>query len=109
MARRRRVDENQLELGGVAHARATDPDTSHAAAAAITGQITALQRIVLGELKVWGPTTDRKLVSVLKARYARTESTWRTRRAELVAKGFVECCGKVDGQRVWRVKEEGNV
>lgn len=88
-----------------AHARRTDPETSHEAAEKITPQITELQQIVLKELKAWGATTDRKLVTILRAKYGRTESTWRTRRAELVSKGFVDCVGKVDGQRVWQVKE----
>jgi hypothetical protein len=105
MARKAKTDPAQTSIldYDTAHARRDDPDTSHAAAEKITPQVSALQQVVLGALKIYGPTTDRKLVTILKARHGRTESTWRTRRSELVGKGLVVKVGTVDGQSVWGV------
>ena len=98
-----RIDDRQQDLF-TPLARTSDPDTSKIAGKKIEAELTVLQDIVLGELRAYGPCTDRSLVTVLKARHGRTESTWRTRRAELVAKGLVEKQGVSHGQSVWRVK-----
>jgi predicted HTH transcriptional regulator len=87
-------------------ARTTDPETSHDAARRITAELPELQAIVLKALRVYGPCTDRSLVTALRGQYGRTESTWRTRRAELVEKGLVEKVGKSHGQSVWKVKDD---
>lgn len=90
-----------------AHARRADPETSHAAAEKVTPDLPHLQQLVLDAIRVYGPLIDRKLVTILRGLHGRTDSTWRTRRAELVGKGLVEACGKVDGHTVWRVKRDG--
>lgn len=87
-------------------ARTTDPTTSKAAGKKIEAELPELQQVVLTALSVYGPCTDRSLVTALRSTHGRTESTWRTRRSELVAKGLVESCGKSHGQTVWRVKNE---
>jgi hypothetical protein len=82
-------------------ARATDPSTSHAAAAsAAHGQSTA-QAGILHVLRTNGPLTDTALVDVYQ-RYARagivrpqSDSGIRSRRAELVASGQVLAAGRV--------------
>jgi hypothetical protein len=106
MPRKVQFDPNQTSIldYDTAHARREDPETSHAAAEKITPQVSTLQQVVLGALSIYGPTTDRKLITILKARHGRTESTWRTRRSELVGKGLVEKCGVADGRSIWRVK-----
>lgn len=100
----RKHDPNQiplLDLPDVARARRTDPDTSHAAAERVTPDLSKLQQLTLGAIKVYGPLIDRKLVTIMTAKHGRTDSTWRTRRAELVAKGYVKAVGKADGHTVW--------
>lgn len=86
-------------------ARTTDPETSHDAGRRITSELPELQAIVLKALTLYGPCTDRSLVTALRGQYGRTESTWRTRRSELVDKGLVEKCGVSNRQTVWRVKD----
>lgn len=86
-------------LHPVAHARSTDPDTSHEAARAVTeSDLTARQDAVLGVLRQHGPLIDRELV----ARYLldpdlipQGDSGIRTRRSELAALGKARSVGKV--------------
>ena len=87
-------------------ARTGDPETSKEAARRITPELPHLQAVVLEALGLYGPCTDRTLVTVLRGKHGRTESTWRTRRSELVAKGLVEAYGKSHGQTVWRVVKD---
>lgn len=101
--RRTRPTAEQEDLF-TTRARTTDPETSKVAGRKIEGELPELQRVVLTALSVYGPCTDRSLVTALRSQHGRTESTWRTRRSELVGKGLVEACGKSHGQTVWRVK-----
>ncbi len=74
-----------------ARARATDPDTSHEAAASVTN-VTALQQLILDRL-LW-PRTDEELVrQVQQSGFKATPQSVRSRRAELVKRGLVEASG----------------
>ena len=99
-----------------AHARATDPRTSHEAAASITSdKIRASQDAVLRVLRRTGPICDAELVRVYQQRAAdwqlpsQSESGLRTRRKELSSKGLVEDSGEkvrlASGRQaiVWRL------
>lgn len=81
-----------------AHARNTDPETSHAAARSITSErIRASQQIVLSILKTYGPLTDEDIWSYvlgLGHRGHLSPSGARTRRSELVALGRVRDTGE---------------
>jgi hypothetical protein len=87
------------DVPDVPRARATDPATSHAAAASVD-EVTRKQAAVLAVLRE-GPLTDAQLVGVYQARAAATlgalppqsSSGLRTRRSELVAKGRVRDSG----------------
>jgi hypothetical protein len=97
-----------------AHARASDPETSHAAAKSVR-RIRRSQAAVLSCLKLLGPRPDTLLLSGYEAH--RDEHQWpkqspsgiRTRRKELVAQGFVADSGvrrRLDSGRmaiVWAV------
>lgn len=65
-----------------AHARRTDPETSHAAARSVKN-IGASQRKILWQLQNFGPMTDDQIYPLV-ARYM-SPSGARTRRSELVA------------------------
>lgn len=74
-----------------AHARRSDPETSHEAAAKITKKLTELQEQVLLLFRVHGQLTDLDL-----DRMAGTgRSTFRTRRSELTKLGYVVFVKKV--------------
>jgi len=103
MPRHRHIDDHPDLFTPLA--RTTDPETSHDAARKITPELNALQELVLKALRLYGPCTDRSLITALKGQYGRTESTWRTRRAELVRKGKVKKQGVSHGQSVWCVVE----
>lgn len=82
-------------------ARATDPETSHAAAASIsTEELRASQHDVLKAMKVLGRGTDQRLVWVYRSMAEKgwvrkqSESGIRTRRKELVAKGAIKDSGQ---------------
>jgi predicted transcriptional regulator len=81
-----------------------NPKTSKDAFEKIRKYLSPLQQTVYLMLRQIGPCTDHFLVRQLKARHGREESTWRTRRNELVQKGFVSKCGERDGRSVWRTK-----
>ena len=75
------------------HARSTDPHTSHAAAQSVAN-ITPVKRVILTALQT--AMTDEQLVSLVQATQGLTfasESGIRSRRAELVAAGYVEDSG----------------
>lgn len=85
----------------VAHARATDPETSHAAAASVR-DLRASQFAVLKVLRTRPAHgfTDEELIAAYERAMARnlsypfqTGSGIRTRRSELVTQGFVEWSG----------------
>lgn len=97
-----------------AHARGSDPITSHDAAASITTEaIRRTQRIVLRGLRAIGPCHDQALVRHLQAegKYV-SESGIRTRRCELARVGLVVDTGEkvltVGNRRsiVWAAAEE---
>jgi hypothetical protein len=96
--------------GPRAHARRTDPVTSHEAAASITSErIRQSQAMVLAELQSGGPCHDYELIRRLESQgRVVTRSGIQTRRCELVALGLVEDSGEKvrleTGRRaiVWR-------
>mgnify|MGYP001602556691 CR=1 FL=1 len=91
-----------------AYARRIDPETSHEAAASVTGLISK-QAAVLEVLRKYGPMCDEAIFDALwRENYKMSPSGARTRRSELVDAGKVEWVG---GQvtmrsgrraRVWR-------
>ncbi len=100
------------------HARHTDPNTSHEAAASISiGQLTATKRAILAILNV--PLTDQQLeevyalaVTATAAPYA-SPSSIRTRRNELFRQGLIEPIGygKTTSKRraiIWQTTKKDN-
>jgi hypothetical protein len=94
-------DEPTLFDDDVAHARRTDPVTSHEAAGTIeSDKIRRSQRAVLKLLRRLGPIDDARLVSMYSACRDRLDlprqsaSGIRTRRSELVTKGLVVDSGE---------------
>lgn len=93
--------------------RTTDPETSKEAAASVAPKLSALQERVLTFAVACGPTgfTDREMV---KAMGVGSDSTWRTRRSELVKRGLIEDTGittrEINGRRhtIWRVVPHGD-
>ena len=77
-----------------AHARITDPVTSWEAAESIDEtKIAASQTAVLLTLRVYGPSTDRRLVRMSFQWGIFSESRIRTARKELVDMGLVRQAG----------------
>jgi hypothetical protein len=90
-------------------ARPTDPETSHEAAASLD-DVRESQRRVHDLLRVFGPTTDERLVIVaIASGWHVSPSGLRTRRHELVEAGLVVDTGQratlASGRRavVWAV------
>lgn len=89
------------EEGQAAHARRTDPQTSHAAAAGLTPErLRVSQEAVLAVLTAFGPLHDEALVAVYREQTRQdpgliwqSDSGIRTRRAELVRLGLVRDSG----------------
>jgi hypothetical protein len=79
-----------------AHARRTDPETSHEAAASVN--VTAGQQVVLDALTQHGPCTDEELVGYMhlaaNPAWRLSPSGIRSRRHELTAKGKVGWTGE---------------
>lgn len=71
-----------------AHARHTDPATSHEAAASVT-ELTEKQRVVLDLFEQHGPMADHELLRIYRIGTLppQSDSGLRTRRSELVAAG----------------------
>jgi hypothetical protein len=93
-------DEEQMDLfpEDKAHARRSDPHTSHDAADSVE-HIRRSQQDVLMVLRRFGPMHDDKLWRVITSLFGKgvlpmSESGCRTRRSELVAKGLVEDTGR---------------
>ena len=88
---------DQLDLFG-AHARTTDPQTSHEAARTVN--VTRGQQIVLNEFLMYHEMTDEQLIEALKIRQGScydaklSDSGARSRRAELVAIGILKDTGR---------------
>lgn len=84
----------------IARARRTDPETSHEAAASVTG-VTRKQAAVWGVILLYGPITDEAIAGRYASWHAKdptqcppqSPSGLRTRRAELVAAGLVQDSG----------------
>ena len=74
-----------------AHARATDPDTSQEAAESISPRLRELQKLVL-DFAACQP--DGFTDIDLNRHFDTHSSTYRTRRAELVAKGHIRDSGE---------------
>lgn len=85
--------------------RRDDPETSVAAAESVRPKLRQLQEVVLGEISDSGlkGLTDPELDRICKRKYGqRAQSTYRTRRAELVEKGLVAWTGNtINRHRVW--------
>jgi hypothetical protein len=79
-------------------------EESERAAASILPYINMLQRVVLGYIRDVGTSRDIDMVKDLMRKHGRRESTWRTRRSELVDKGLVEKCGSDGKHSIWRIK-----
>jgi hypothetical protein len=90
-------------------ARTDDLDTSKEAAKKIVRQIPGIQGLVLDfAMDRPLPWTDLLLCATMRAAHGRPESTWRTRRAELVDAGLIVRAGKNDdGHSLWRITDEG--
>lgn len=102
----------------VARARRSDPQTSHDAAASVTG-LRARQQAVLEVLRRWdGGMTDIQLINAYRSSPtapAQSESGIRTRRRELVDLGYVRSTGRTkllpSGRRgtIWAAVPPGQV
>ena len=79
-----------------AHARDTDPATSHEAADSVTPYLRMRQEAVLTVLQAHGPMPDFVLVELYQKlpMPAQAESGIRTRRAELTHQGWVVNTGR---------------
>jgi len=76
-----------------AHARNSDPATSHEAAASLSdAQLRESQAIVLEALREHGPMPDHELVPLLTGKLSASGA--RTRRAELAQAGLVAYTGE---------------
>jgi len=98
------------EMEPVAHARRTDPETSHEAAASVTN-LTSKQAAVLEILRNGGPMCDEQIFDALwDSGFKMSPSGARTRRSELVDRGLVEFSGDYltlktgRRSRVWQVR-----
>ena len=80
-----------------AHARSTDPSTSHEAASSLgEGKLLASQQAVLSALRVRGPMTDPEIAREIQIHgdgQTYSESRLRTARKELVDKDLVHAAG----------------
>ena len=96
-----------------AHARTTDPTTSHEAAKSV--DVTKGQKVVLAEFRMYTKLTDEELIEALRIRATScpdallSDSGARSRRAELVRKGYVIDSGERKATKagratvVWRL------
>ena len=87
------LSDGSADLPLFAHARNSDPETSHQAAASIpSAAIRESQRLVLDMLDFHGPMADYTLVMLLAGRMS--PSGIRSRRSELVTLGKVVDTGR---------------
>lgn len=110
--KRHAPEDFEVEPPLFARARASDPDTSHAAAASVDN-MSKTRLAILDVLRTWGPTDDEMIRKLVLTRIGRgTPSGIRTRRSELVALGLVRDSGKraetVTGRQavLWEVTGE---
>ena len=86
------VDPSQNDLFK-AHARPSDPHTSHDAARSLSaGKLRDSQKAVLAHFRKLGPMTDTDLVNVYVGS-PQSRSGLRTRRRELTDRGLIEDTG----------------
>lgn len=81
---------------GEAHARSTDPETSHSAARTATKTLTVVKGRIIALLQIQGALTDEELCKVYHQTWPDSETTdqsIRSRRSELVASGNVAFSG----------------
>ena len=90
-----------------AHARHSDPQPSHEAAAKIsTVRITDLHAHIFSRFLVHGPMTDEELISRVEIQPRPSDSSIRSRRSELVAKGHLRSQSAITG--VYGATSRGN-
>jgi hypothetical protein len=77
-------------------ARPSDPATSKAAAAVVAPHLSELQELVLNYVREHRGTTDKEMVEALRKAHGGSESTYRTRRAELTEMGLIWQLGEAD-------------
>lgn len=80
-----------------AHARNTDPETSHEAARSVEPKLRESQEVVLSLMRSIGPATDDRIYAEAKSRGVKiSTSGCRTRRSELVTMEFARFTGRYD-------------
>lgn len=87
-----------------AHARHSDPSTSHEAARGVTGKLSEKQKAVYGLFVVRREMTDLDICDYFKG----PESTYRKRRTDLAGMGLVRDSGRKMMQRgsnriIWEI------
>ena len=82
-----------------AHARRTDPATSHEAAASVSMRVTDLELKVLAALVPRGPSTAHQLAEYI----GESLVTVSPRMAPLEARGMVVRAGRADRRTLWEV------
>lgn len=115
----KRGQDAQTEVDEIleAHARHTDPETSHEAAASIESESIQLTQLrVLHCLDTIGPQDDIGIAQWFRYqdhRWKASPSGLRTRRSELVARGLVRFSGHYGKSasnrrtRIWEITEAG--
>lgn len=87
----------QSLLDQVAHARHSDPETSHLAAGVASNRLTETQERILSILTIQGPKTDEQITTAYRDYWPEsrvTEQSLRSRRSELVTNGKVRFTGE---------------
>lgn len=98
-----------MTLNPTTHARVSDPDTSHAAAAALSPKATMLRRLLVAYREYGPQTTDEVIVS---AGFGPVDGAWK-RVSDLLHLGLIEDTGDrrpgLSGrdQRVCQISEAG--
>ena len=87
---------DQTDLFVHSHTRRDDPMSSRQAAHFIAGSVSNLQRLVYEYVRNHRGCTDREMVDALRREHGGSESTYRTRRAELVDMGVIEPLGYIE-------------
>lgn len=82
-----------------AHARRTDPATSHEAAASVSMRVTDLELKVLAALVLRGPSTSHQLAEYM----GESLVTVSPRMAPLEARGLVKRAGRTERRTLWDV------
>ena len=96
-------------LGDRAVARRSDPETSHEAAESVK-DLSDLQRMIWDYFTLWGPHTDEAMYAAMNCQGWISPSGFRSRRAELVARGLLEWSGgwaeTKSGRkaRIWQIR-----